>query len=476
MYIRTKKSMEEQAFAKYYIDPISLGAEDQAAPMPHLYKQMSVLRIQPEEGAYQTVRKTYTFINKNLDIITNPCEAYLYCTATVANVTAGDVATTNSIGIPSNAGIIHGFSWDINDTTISTINDNLSSTLYAVHNGVYSTGTTQLDHIGWTPEKGFITEGHHKQPGAVEIKIPLKSFVPALQDNKTMWGVKTQLKIVFPNDLNDQLYKIDGTALGAASLVINTIELRMPYFKLENQKQLELWSAMYSNTINKYWLDVDQYFSQNIVNTAKTDNETFRVAVKGLNSRPRWLLLHAVDTSANADNDEKHKPMGFGGNGSEASITAAVDIQNSIRMKKIRIRLNGIYIDGGDVKEFTNVGAVATPGNNGTNATSAWRNHRGYIESYEEYSRFFGQYYDTRVSVKSFNEWLAEQLYVFDLTNIDAESIFSNSGNALIIEVEFSTYPGTSFAGSSFKFIANVMYDKQMTITHSDNKATLTIS
>jgi hypothetical protein len=98
------------------------------------------------------------------------------------------------------------------------------------------------------------------------------------------------------------------------------------------------------------------------------------------------------------------------------------------------------------------------------------------MESYEEYCRFFGQYYENRDSVKSFNQWLASQLYVFDLTNIDAESIFSNSGNALIIEVEYSTYQGCNTANTSFKLIANVMYDKQMTITHSDNKATLTIS
>jgi hypothetical protein len=246
--------------------------------------------------------------------------------------------------------------------------------------------------------------------------------------------------------------------------------------KLENQKQLQLWSQMYSNTINKYWLDVDQYFSQSIVNTGKTDNETFRVAVKGLNSRPRWLLLHAVDTSTAATNDAKHKPLGFGGNGHETQIAAATDVQNSIRFKKLRIRLNGIYIDGGDVKEFDNVNAHPTANNAGNAATSAWKNHRGYMESYEEYSRFFGQYYDTRASPKSFNVWLAEQLYVFDLTNIDAESIFSNSGNALIIEVEYSTYVGTSTANSTIKLVANVMYDKQMTITHSDNKATLTIS
>jgi hypothetical protein len=439
---------------------------------------MATLRIQPEEGAYSTARKTYTFINKNLDIITNPGEAYLYCTATLVNCTAGDniQPIANSIGIPSNAGLIHGYSFDINDTTICTINDNLASTLYAVHSGVYAESSSELNHIGWTRNHGFITEFHLKAAGKVEIKIPLKSFVTALQDNKTMWGVKTQLKIIFPNDLNDQLYKFDGSAIGTSTLVINTIELRMPYMKLENQKQLQLWSQMYSNTINKYWLDVDQYFSQSINNTAKTDNETFRVAVKGLNSRPRWLLLHAVDTSAGARNDAKHKPLGFGGNGTETQIAAAIDTQNCIRFKKLRIRLNGIYIDGGDVKEFDNVNAVATPNNAGTAATSAWENHKGYMESYEEYSRFFGQYYDTRASVLSFNQWLSTQLYVFDLTNIDAESIFSNSGNALIIEVEYSTYVGTSTANSTIKLVANVMYDKQMTITHSDNKATLTIS
>ena len=125
---------------------------------------------------------------------------------------------------------------------------------------------------------------------------------------------------------------------------------------------------------------------------------------------------------------------------------------------------------------FSNVAATGTAGDAGDAATSPWKNHRGYTESFEEYSRFFGQYYDERSSARSFNDWLAEQLYVFDLTNIDAESIFSNSGNALIVEVEFSTYAGSSTANSSIKFIANIMYDKQLNITHSDNKATLTIS
>ena len=180
-----------------------------------------------------------------------------------------------------------------------------------------------------------------------------------------MWGVKTQLKIVFSNDLVDTLYKLDGSVIGSATLALNTIELRIPYIKLENQKQLELWTQMYSNTINKYWLDVDQYFTQSVVNTEKTDNETFRVTVKGLNNRPRWLLLHAVDTSSTALNDAKHMALGFGGDGTSKSMEVAKDTQNSLRMKKIRIRLNGIYIDGGDVKEFENVNAVGTADTDG---------------------------------------------------------------------------------------------------------------
>jgi len=133
-----------------------------------------------------------------------------------------------------------------------------------------------------------LTVSYNKADAKIEIKIPLKSFVPCLKDNKTMWGVKTQLKIIFPNDLHDKLYKTNKTVVAANEvLTLNHIELRMPYVKLENQKQLQLWSQMYSNTINKYWIDNDQYWSSSIDNTRETTNDTFRVAVKGLNSRPR---------------------------------------------------------------------------------------------------------------------------------------------------------------------------------------------
>jgi hypothetical protein len=82
--------------------------------------------------------------------------------------------------------------------------------------------------------------------------------------------------------------------------------------------------------------------------------------------------------------------MGFLGDGSIADITNITDQNNSFRLKKVRIRLNGIYIDGGDVKEFQNVDTAVN--GVGTDTTTAWDNHMGYMESYEEYCCFFGQY------------------------------------------------------------------------------------
>ena len=103
-------------------------------------------------------------------------------------------------------------------------------------------------------------------------------------------------------------------------------------------------------------------------------------------------------------------------------------------MKKLRIKLNGIYIDSGDVLEFTNVSA----GTSDVAANNPYANHKGYHRAYDEYCKFFGQYYSKRDSVKSFDDWLKSQLYVFDLNNIDSEQIFASSGNSLIIEIEYS--------------------------------------
>ena len=146
---------------------------------------------------------------------------------------------------------------------------------------------------------------------ASEWIIPLKYVVPFLSENKILWGVKQTLKITRADIANYLYHTTTGTAVTAATTITLTdIELRMPYVKLENQKQLALWNTMYANTINRYWLDCDQFWSSHINNMSGQDNSIFRVATKGLNSRPRYLLLHAVDPSGM--NDAKHKPMGFG--------------------------------------------------------------------------------------------------------------------------------------------------------------------
>ena len=209
-------------------------------------------------------------------------------------------------------------------------------------------------------------------------------------------------------------------------------------------------------------------------------NSTFRVATKGLNSKPRWLLLHAVND--NGTNLERHKPMGFGTDDS----TKYSDQNNTIRFKKLRVKINGIYIDNGDVLEYFSTDAGSKKDKASTAGTGAdpsvpetsspWVNYREYARSYDDYCKFFGQYYSKRASVKSFTEWLNEQLFVFDLNNIDNEQIFQNSGNALIIEIEYSTYKGSGATGNTFKLVANVLYDKQMIINHSENKDVITLT
>lgn len=471
--------MDIETFKDYYLDPISLGQEDANAPLPQIFKDISVLKITPEEQV-STTRNTYTFINKNLDIVTIPHDAYLY--VLTKNTTTGNTVTQaaaiNTIGIPSTAGLIDGFDYMINDTTICTQNNSLASTLYAVNNGIYAASSTSLEHLGLSdPLKGpFNLQKFKVNKDGCEWIIPLKFFVPFLKDNKILWGVKQTLKITRAS-VSNILY---GTGAAAAGIELQSIELRMPYVKLENQKQLALWNSMYSSTVNRYWLDVDQFWSSPVTNTVAQTNGTFRVATKGLNSKPRYLLLHAVDDEA-TNNDAKHKPMGFGNN------TAAYnDVTNTIRFKKLRVKLNGIYIDNGDVMELMSVDAgvgndVPTATASATvfpslNANSPWYVNREYLRAYDDYSKFFGQYYSKRASVKSFKEWLSEQLFVFDLNNIDSEQIFQNSGNALIIEIEYSTYKGTSSGTGTFKLVANVLYDKQLAITHNENKAVLTLT
>lgn len=473
--------MDIETFAQYYVNPVSMDGEE--APLPQIFKDISVLKITPEENI-QDSRKTYTFINKNLDIITMPHEAYIYVITKNTFASETDASNRSTISIPSTTGLIDGFDFMINDTTICTQNNSLPSTLYAVNNGLYAAETRQLDHIGLSdPKKSPINIQKQKfSKGGCEWIIPLKFFVPFLKDNKVLWGVKQTLKITRA-DIANVLYNTDSGANGGAGekIEISSLELRMPYVKLENQKQMALWNQMYNQSINRYWLDADQFWSSPIPNNTAQSNSTFRVATKGLNSKPRWLLLHAVND--NGTNLERHKPMGFGIDDG----TKYQDNFNTIRFKKLRVKINGIYIDNGDVLEYFSVDAgngndVSTATASATIKPSApeinspWVHYREYARSYDDYCKFFGQYYSKRASVKSFTDWLSEQLFVFDLNNIDNEQIFQNSGNALIIEIEYSTYKGSSDATHTFKLVANVLYDKQMIVNHSENKAVITLT
>ena len=464
--------MDIKTYDEYYIKPISLDRTN--APLPQIFKDQSVLKILPEENISGN-RKTYTFINKNLDIITVPHDAYLYFRTknnTKAN-TQAEAAEINTISIPSTAGLIDGFDYMINDNTICTQNNSLASTLYAVNNGLYAASSTSLEHFGLSdPLKGpFNLQSQKVDTDTCEWVVPLKLFIPFLKDNKILWGVKQSLKITL-SSFADILYKIKDpsatlTVPKEYNIDIAGLELRMPYVKLENEKQLALWNSMYSNTIERYWLDVDQFWSSPVSNKVAQSNATFRVSTKGLHSKPRYLLLHAVDDEGSVL--DRHRPMGFnsGYYKEDGSLVTFAAGKNSIRFKKLRIKLNGIYIDNGDVMEFFCADAAIDP----------YTVHREYHRAYDEYSKFFGQYYSKDASVKSFNEWLREQLYVFDLNNIDNEAIFQNAGNALIIEIEYSTYSGTNaVAKNTFKLVANVLYDKQLVINHNENKAVITVS
>ena len=160
----------------------------------------------------------------------------------------------------------------------------------------------------------------------------------AFKDNKISWGTKTTIKLT---KVPDMTAMFDGAPAGLAlSFVDSSLELVVPYCKLENNKQLALWNSMYSSTNNRYWLGCDFFNSSPVDNTTSLTNITYRIATKGLNSRPRWLLLSAVDPNS-VSASGKFTPLGFGTD----SLQAAYDGQEStLRLTKIRTKINGIYI------------------------------------------------------------------------------------------------------------------------------------
>lgn len=528
--------METESWYDNYLTPISLGAEDAEMPKMQLYKDISELRIQPDEGTTNHENRTqFTFTNRNLDIIQNLHEAYIEYTCefnstniaaaassatpvTYSNVhdeffqehteaqtfrsaQASDinrfVVTTNVNGdavvqylkaffahcLPQTAFWIDGYTFEINDTTVSTQNSGLARSLNVLNDGKYARESRQLSLYGMSKgadsKSPFEVQRHKIATKSLKLKVPLKYIIPYLSQNKISWGVKTALKITRLNDsaLTEMFSFKPGTD-NAFSVAIKDLELVIPYVKLENNKQLSLWNQMYSSVNNRYWLENDHFTSSTYDNKVDQNNEVYRIATKGLNSRPRWLLLSAIDpdvknTDAWHDNTyNAYTPLGFTDVYMDKYDNADF-YENSVRFTKIRVKINGIYIDGGDVMEFTNKPSARNVQNHPRNSYGG-----DYFLAYENYCKFFGSYHSKRASPKDFEEWLGAQVFCFDLVNIDAENIFANSGNALIIEVEFSTKQGaaSNHATGKFKLVANVLYDKQLSISHSNNSAVLTVT
>jgi len=191
--------MDINTFNDYFIDPISIDTETANAPLPQVFKDLSVLKISPEEMVTAN-RSTYSFINKNLDIITMPHESYLYIrtTNTTTAGTASSLNVVNSVGIPNSTGLIDGYDYMINDTTVCTRNNSLASTLYSLNSGIFAKDSKSVDHYGLSdPNKGPINLQRRKvaQTGACEWIVLLKYVVPFLSENKILWGVKQTLKI-----------------------------------------------------------------------------------------------------------------------------------------------------------------------------------------------------------------------------------------------------------------------------------------
>jgi len=564
--------MDNEAWLDWNLAPISLGAEDAELPKMQLYKDISELRIQPDEGTTNHEnRNQFTFTNRNLDIIQNLHEAYIEYTCVFSSTSRGTRSLTNdentineffhsevggigfatgtngveiqtspgeatklssvdanrirykrvqsnvygaatlpatndldgvgvtgetleiqpfytqgfyALCLPQTAFWIDGYTFELNDTTVSTQNSGVARSLNVLNHGVYAKESRQLSLYGMTNgdniKSPFELQKYKLVNGDLRLKVPLKYIIPYLSSNKVSWGVKSALKLTKLNktDIKNMFNHIPGTATDF-DVDIKDIELVVPYVKLENNKQLSLWNQMYSSVNNRYWLENDHFTSQVYDNRVSHTNEVYRIATKGLNSRPRWLLLSACDPDAvKTDNlvpnwRNAMTPMGF--DDKTTVIMNNQDAMNELKFTKIRVKINGIYIDGGDVLEFQN-SAISTA----DYTTMGKMGYGGdYFLAYENYCKFFGSYHSKRGTPKDFEQWLESQVFCFDLVNIDSENIFANSGNALIIEVEFSTAAGsygTQTTQYNFKLVANVLYDKQLSISHSNNSAILTIT
>lgn len=473
--------MDINAYQKLYAEVLNFEEKE---ALPELYKSRALLQISPDESDFST-RTTMTFSQKNLDIHALYSQSYIYMTCSVqitSNLVAKDLSTITTgaysseedhfamTSCPSSAGVFQGYQYQINDIDVDSVNNNLQSQLYVLNSGIFAEDNKLELFTGLAkPENGPMWYQRKKTDKSIELYIPLKYVVPFLKNESISWGLKHSI-VLQRATLAQQFFRHNpsfaallNSGDGVTSFEITKARWMVPYVRLQSDKLLSLTNKLYNSTISYYYLACDQYFSSPLDNASALTNETIRITSKNVNSRPKWLLVSAVDASAPTVVNNTSVPLGF------TNATTDAGNQNNFVPKSLRVRLNGLYIDQGDILEFTNKDiAVATDDPN--------VGHKGMFRAYEFYCQYYNKFDSKEVAPKTFEDWLREQIYVFDLTNIDSESIFSNSSNTIIIELEVSTYKGSATASSKIKMCMQVLYDRKLAINHSANTSVLQMS
>ncbi|KAJ1464976.1 hypothetical protein T484DRAFT_2027897 [Baffinella frigidus] len=269
--------MDEKSFLKYYATQLQNKTEE---PLPHVLKSQEYFRIEPSEIGYKTLDKV-SFVNHNLDIITNQSDTYLYLTVGIKTkkttgsavinldedpnmvkpggfVKANDIATnlvvnaiperySKTMSIPASAGFIFGYCYKINDTVIDVCNNDCSKGLCAVNSGVFAPQHKSEQHTGLSePEKILMYQSHNKA-GFMEFLVPLKYVVPFMEANQTLWGVKQSLDITKARIFDMFTYHNPTYAPGMTGSVtefnISSMEWLLPYVKVENVTQSEIFDT-----------------------------------------------------------------------------------------------------------------------------------------------------------------------------------------------------------------------------------------
>eukprot|EP00961_Rhodomonas_salina_P283649 3833693-Rhodomonas_salina.2 len=454
--------MDIEAFSKYYVDPVSLDAEDNNTALPHVFKQMSILKIGPDEtDAKENTRNVITFNNKNLDIINDPANSYLYIKVGFKVTDNAGTANQDLYDVPEHQNSVdtvhlrrQGFSFTFNgDATPanSTVDD-------ITINGTTITPTFNYDSV--TPANSTVSFTYsYTLPDG---KVVSKTYSPTFNHDSGTFTNSTisDIDVEYPETVGIGHWEPVG--LPSTANWIAGYDYKWNDTTMDNQNN-SLSASLYAINLGKYtkYHEQEKHYGlvENYSPIEDKSGEVWRISTKGLNSRPRWLILHAIDGAVATLENDTYYPLGF----------ATTDTVNQVWFTKLRLKINGIYLDQGTVWESTDIDNVTT-------TPDGLSKHGGYIPQYENYVKFFNKLHNTKeLAPMSFQDWLQKQIYVFDLVNgIDSDQIFANSGNALIIELEYSTKAGST-VGNDFKFklCANLLHDKRIKISQSENKAVL---